>query len=120
MNTRLAVAAALVASVFALSDNLAAAGTSPTVFIPPKPSASAHVRRAGGHYSTAIANQIRQCNGLSFAYDQAVSGQGAKVSQEAQALHDQGVAMCAGGARTEGITNLSTALRDIGVTPRVY
>jgi hypothetical protein len=39
--------------------------------------------------------------------------------QQAAALHDQGVAHCNGGARQQGIDELTAAIRRIGRIPRV-
>jgi hypothetical protein len=39
--------------------------------------------------------------------------------REAAALHDQGVAHCNGGARLQGIDELTAAIRKIGGIPRV-
>ena len=39
--------------------------------------------------------------------------------QQASALHDQGVVHCNGGARLQGIDELTAAIRQIGGIPRV-
>jgi hypothetical protein len=39
--------------------------------------------------------------------------------REAMALHEQGVADCNGGARLQGIDELTAAIRRIGGIPRV-
>ena len=121
MNMRLALVSAAVVSGLALSGDLATAAPIPTLLPTPKLAVAPNtaVRRPGSHYTVAEANEIRQCSGLSAAYDQATSRHKA-VSPDVRALHAQGTAMCAHGQRAEGIAKLTTAVRDVGVAPAIY
>jgi len=76
--------------------------------------------RGGGHYDTVMANYTRRCTDLSgqFARSRAGIPDSPRVA-EASALHDQGVSHCNGGARLQGIDELTAAIRQIGAIPRV-
>ena len=87
------------------------------IFIPPN-----HSRDDlhGEHYDTVQANYTRRCTSLDgqFTRLRAVMADSAAL-QQASALHDQGVAHCNGGARLQGIDELTAAIRQIGGIPRV-
>ncbi|HUL05338.1 MAG TPA: hypothetical protein VLV76_03335 [Candidatus Acidoferrum sp.] len=74
----------------------------------------------GEHYDTVMANYIRRCTDLSNQFERA-RAEFAPSQQLAQAsaLYDAGVAHCAGGARLQGIDELTAAIRQLGVIPRV-
>src|SRR6476646_7054672 len=82
-----------------------------TIFIPPS-----HTRenQSGEHYDTVVANYTRRCTSLDgqFTPLRATLG-GSAALQQASALHDQGVAHCNGGARLQGIDELTAAIRQI-------
>jgi hypothetical protein len=74
----------------------------------------------GEHYDTVMANYTRRCTDLRTQFEQARTD--FAPSQQlaaASALYDQGVAHCAGGARLQGIDELSAAIRQLGAIPRV-
>jgi len=100
--------AAAVAAMPAAADN---------IFIPPN-----HDRenRTGEHYDTVVANYTRRCVSLDSQFTRLrATMANSMLLQQASALHDQGVAHCNGGARLQGIDELSAAIRQIGGIPRV-
>ena len=80
-----------------------------------------HFRSSGGeHYDTVMANYTRRCTDLSGQFSRARAGMpDSPRLVEASALYDQGVSHCAGGARLQGIDELTAAIRKIGAIPRV-
>ena len=74
----------------------------------------------GEHYDTVMANYTRRCTDLSGQFERA-RAQMAPSQQlaAASALYDQGVSHCAGGARLQGIDELTAAIRQLGAIPRV-
>lgn len=112
----LAFAAALLAATLpGISPAAAQNGSTPT-FIP---NHNAQDRR-GEHYDTVVANYTRRCTSLDgqFSRLRAHMGDSAALRQ-ASALYDQGVQHCNGGARLQGIDELTAAIREIGGIPRV-
>jgi len=87
------------------------------IFIPPS-----HGREIRGaeHYDTVVANYTRRCASLDGQFMRLrVLMADSSLVQQASALHDQGVAHCNGGARLQGIDELTAAIRQIGGIPRV-
>jgi|SRR5215468_1969361 hypothetical protein len=111
----LAFAAAIAATTLPVLSHAVAQGN--PVFIPP-----VHSREIRGaeHYDTVVANYTRRCSSLDgqFTHLRVLMGDSAAL-QQASALHDQGVAHCNGGARLQGIDELTAAIRQIGGIPRV-
>jgi hypothetical protein len=111
----LTFAAAIAAMTLPVLSQAVAQGNA--VFIPPN-----HAREQQGaeHYDTVIANYTRRCSSLDgqFTRLRALMADSAAM-QQASALHDQGVAHCNGGARLQGIDELTAAIRQIGGIPRV-
>jgi hypothetical protein len=122
----LAFAAALAAGTLSLIPPSAAQNGGMPIFIPPDHSRedlrNHHSRDDlhGEHYDTVVANYTRRCTSLDgqFRRLQAYMGDSAAL-REALALHAQGVAHCSGGARLQGIDELTAAIRAIGGIPRV-
>lgn len=83
-------------------------------------SGSGHRHRGGEHYDTVMANYTRRCTDLSGQFARARAGipDSPRVA-EASALYDQGVSHCNGGARLQGIDELTAAIRLVGAIPRV-
>jgi hypothetical protein len=74
----------------------------------------------GEHYDTVMANYTRRCTDLRTQFEQARANMADSPQlAQATALYDLGVSHCAGGARLQGIDELSAAIRQIGVIPRV-
>jgi hypothetical protein len=74
----------------------------------------------GEHYDTVMANYIRRCTDLSNQFERARADRAASPQlAQASALYDRGVSHCAGGARLQGIDELTAALRQLGAIPRV-
>jgi len=113
----LTIALVFAAAVAALPAVPPAAADGSSVFIPPN-----HDRenRTGEHYDTVVANYTRRCVSLDSQFTRLRATMASStLLQEAAALHDQGVAHCNGGARLQGIDELSAAIRQIGGIPRV-
>ena len=111
----LAFAAAMVATTFPVLSP-AVAQSSP-VFIPPS---HARENQSGEHYDTVQANYTRRCTSLDGQFTRLrATMANSSMMQQASALHDQGVAHCNGGARLQGIDELTAAIRQIGGIPRV-
>jgi hypothetical protein len=72
------------------------------------------------HYDAVMTNYLRRCTDLSNQFERA-RAQMAPSSQLAQAsaLYEQGVSHCVGGARLQGIDELTAAIRQLGAIPRV-
>ena len=88
-----------------------------TIFIPPN-----HTRenQSGEHYDTVVASYTRRCTSLDGQFTRLRARMADSAAlQQASALHDQGVAHCNGGARLQGIDELTAAIRQIGGIPRV-
>jgi len=76
--------------------------------------------RGGEHYDTVMANYTRRCTDLSNQFERARAEMAPSPQlEEASALYDQGVAHCSGGARLQGIDELTAAIRQLGAIPRV-
>ena len=76
--------------------------------------------RGGEHYDTVMANYTRRCTDLIGQFARARAGMpDSPQVAEASALYDQGVSHCNGGARLQGIDELTAAIRQIGAIPRV-
>jgi hypothetical protein len=94
----------------------AAQNGSPPIFIP---NHNAQDQR-GEHYDTVVANYTRRCTSLDGQFGRLQARMGASAAlREAAALHDQGVMHCNGGARLQGIDELTAAIRKIGGIPHV-
>ena len=79
-----------------------------------------HRRGGGEHYDTVMANYIRRCTDLSNQFERARAEMAPSAQlEEASALYAQGVAHCGGGARLQGIDELTAAIRQLGAIPRV-
>jgi hypothetical protein len=88
-----------------------------TIFIPPNHSRE---NQSGEHYDTVVANYTRRCTSLDGQFTRLRARMAASAAlQQAAALHDQGVEHCNGGARLQGIDELTAAIRQIGGIPRV-
>lgn len=74
----------------------------------------------GEHYDIVTGNYIRRCTDLSgqFSRARAERPESAQLSA-ADALYNQGVTHCEGGARMQGIDELKEAIRMLGEIPRV-
>ena len=113
---RLAFAAAIAAATLPVISPSAAQNGGPPTFIP---NHNAQDQR-GEHYDTVVANYTRRCTSLDGQFSRLQAHMGASAAlREAAALHDQGVAHCNGGARLQGIDELTAAIRKIGGIPRV-
>lgn len=112
----LAFAAAIAAATLPVISRSAAQDGGAPIFIPENRAQD----QRGEHYDTVVANYTRRCASLDgqFSRLQARMGDSAAL-REASALHEQGVAHCKGGARLQGIDELSEAIRRIGGIPRV-
>jgi hypothetical protein len=76
--------------------------------------------RGGEHYDTVMANYTRRCTDLSNQFERARAEMAPSPQLEgASALYAQGVAHCSGGARLQGIDELTAAIRQLGAIPRV-
>jgi hypothetical protein len=74
----------------------------------------------GEHYDTVMANYTRRCTDLRTQFEQARADMApSQQLAAASALYDQGVSHCAGGARLQGIDELTAAIRQLGAIPRV-
>jgi hypothetical protein len=72
------------------------------------------------HYGIVTANYVRRCTDLGSQFDQARAQlPDSPQVAEAIALYEQGVAHCSGGARLQGIEELTAAIEMIGAIPRV-
>jgi len=112
----LTFAAVLAATAFPVFSHAVAQGSS-TIFIPPS---HARENQSGEHYDTVQANYTRRCTSLDGQFTRLrASMASSSLLQQASALHDQGVAHCNGGARLQGIDELTAAIRQIGGIPRV-
>ena len=121
----LAFAAALAAGTLSPIPPAAAQNGGIPVFIPPDHARDDHRDHSrddlhGEHYDTVVANYTRRCVSLDgqFSRLRAHSGDSAALRQ-GTALYKQGVADCNGGARLQGIDELTAAIRAIGGIPRV-
>jgi len=111
----LAFAVAIAATTLPVFSHAVAQGS--TVFIPPNHSRE---NQSGEHYDTVQANYTRRCTSLDGQFTRLrASMASSSMLQQASALHDQGVAHCNGGARLQGIDELTAAIRQIGAIPRV-
>jgi hypothetical protein len=122
MKSHIVFAAVVAAAALGpLADRASAAPNRP-VFLPPASpppsSGTAAQRRPGSHYSIVAGELIRQCADLEGQFDRALAGvQGASWTQNAVALRAQGGMACSQGEREQGIDQLRTAVREIGVVP---
>ena len=74
----------------------------------------------GEHYDNVVANYTRRCTSLDGQFNRLRARMGDSAAlREASALHEQGVEDCNGGARLQGIDELTAAIREIGGIPRV-
>jgi len=113
----LTFAAALGATALPLIPQSAAQNGGTPTFIPPN-----HSRgdQHGEHYDNVTGNYTRRCTSLDSQYIRLQAHMGPSAAlREATALHAQGVAHCNGGARLQGIDELTAAIRRIGGIPRV-
>jgi len=78
------------------------------------------IHRGGEHYDNVMSNYTRRCADLSgqFARAQAERPDSPLLS-DATLRYQRGVALCDGGARMQGIDELTAAIRMIGAIPRV-
>ncbi|MCI0430029.1 MAG: hypothetical protein L0210_05735 [Rhodospirillales bacterium] len=74
----------------------------------------------GEHYDTVMANYTRRCTDLRSQFERARAEMApSQQLAAATALYDQGVSHCKGGARLQGIDELTAAIRQLGAIPRV-
>ena len=109
-----------VAPLPAVSQSHARTGSS-TIFIPPPTSGTPPAqKRHGDHYSNVDGNYTRRCNSLENQFNRLQARMGpSSAMNEALQLHAQGVEHCNGGARLQGIDELTAAIRTIGGIPRI-
>jgi len=113
----LAFAAALAAATLPVSQPAAQNGST-TIFIPNNHRTQQDQR--GEHYDNVVANYTRRCTSLDGQFNRLRARMGDSAAlREASALHEQGVEHCNGGARLQGIDELTAAIREIGGIPRV-
>ena len=75
--------------------------------------------RGGEHYDTVMANYTRRCTDLRSQFERARAEMApSQQLAAASALYDRGVSHCAGGARLQGIDELTAAIRQLGAIPR--
>jgi hypothetical protein len=112
----LTFAAAMAAATLPVLSH-AVAQSSP-VFIPPNTRDKDDQHHE--HYDTVVANYTRRCASLDGQFTRLRARMATSAAlQQASALYDQGVAHCNGGARLQGIDELTAAIRQIGGIPRV-
>jgi len=76
--------------------------------------------RGGEHYDTVMANYTRRCTDLRSQFERARAEMApSRQLAAASALYHRGVSHCAGGARLQGIDELTAAIRQLGAIPRV-
>ncbi len=113
----LAFAAAIAAATLPVISQSAAQNGSSPIFIPNN---NRMQDQRGEHYDTVVANYTRRCASLDGQFSRLQARMGASAAlREASALHEQGVEHCNGGARLQGIDELTAAIRKIGGIPRV-
>ena len=84
------------------------------------PNNRAKQEERGEHYDNVVANYTRRCASLDSQFNRLRARMGDSAAlREASALHEQGVEHCNGGARLQGIDELTAAIREIGGIPRV-
>ena len=104
-------------SIAAVAGGAKAATTDP-LFIPGDH--DMQQRRAGGHYSIVVANLARRCTDLITQFNQAIAQDtGSARARGAMPDYREGVALCDGGNRLQGIDTLEAALKEIGAIPRI-
>jgi len=112
MSKRLIVGAA--AAVLLLQTSVAAFAASTA-------SPSSHDRRAGDYFTTVTDNDIRRCTMADSEFHQVARGpQRAAITADTKGLHQEGVALCRGGADLQGIAKQELALKQSGVTPGIF
>jgi hypothetical protein len=112
----LAFAAAVAAATLPVSHSAAQNGST-TIFIPNN---RAKQDQRGEHYDNVVGNYTRRCASLDGQFNRLRARMAdSAVMREASALHEQGVEHCNGGARLQGIDELTAAIREIGGIPRV-
>lgn len=79
------------------------------------------VRSHGGeHYDNVMANYTRRCSDLGSQFRRAAEVRPpSEQLAQATAVYQRGVTLCDGGARLQGIDDLTAAIRMIGAIPRV-
>jgi len=93
-------------------------GSAP-IFIPPD-NTTPKKDRSTDHYDNVVGNYTRRCASLDRQFNRLrVRMADSALLREASALHEQGVEHCNGGARLQGIDELTAAIREIGGIPRV-
>lgn len=113
----LTFAAALAAAAMPLIPQAVAQNGGTPTFIPPNHSKD---DQHGEHYDNVVGNYTRRCTSLDSQFTRLQAHMGpSSALREASALHQQGVAHCNGGARLQGIDELTAAIRKIGGIPRV-
>ncbi len=113
----LAFAAALAAATLPAFAQPAAHNGGTSIFIPNN---RTQQDQRGEHYDNVVANYTRRCTSLDGQFNRLRARMGDSAAlREASALHEQGVEHCNGGARLQGIDELSEAIREIGGIPRV-
>ena len=120
----LTFAAVLAAATLPLIPQSAAqaAHSGAPIFIPPNNSRDDHTakKRHGDHYDNVVGNYTRRCTSLDGQFTRLQARMGpSEALREASALYEQGVEHCNGGARLQGIDELTAAIRRIGGIPRV-
>ncbi len=114
----LAFAAAVAAATLPALAQPAAHSGSTTIFIPNNHRTQEDQR--GEHYDNVVANYTRRCTSLDGQFNRLRARMADSAAlREASALHEQGVEHCNGGARLQGIDELTAAIREIGGIPRV-
>ena len=72
------------------------------------------------HYDVVVAEQIRRCADLSSQFNQALARTAdSPMTRGAMPDYRQGVTLCDGGARMQGVATLEAALKEIGAVPHI-
>jgi len=116
----LAFAAAIATATLPFISQSVAQGGSTPIFIPPSTNKTNKGDMHHEHYDNVVANYTRRCSSLDGQFNRLRARMGpSPAMQEALELHEQGVEHCNGGARLQGIDELTAAIRKIGGIPRV-
>lgn len=86
---------------------------------------------AGGNYGTAMPStqhtqkaaamtSAEKCTALQKQFDDAIKTHGkAQKATEAKTMREEGGNLCTSGKADEGVAKLETALKDLGVKPKI-
>ena len=116
----LAFAAAMAAVTLPALAQPPAHSGSTTIFIPNNRANQERQEERHEHYDNVVGNYTRRCASLDSQFNRLRARMAdSAMMREASALHEQGVEDCNGGARLQGIDELTAAIREIGGIPRV-